>query len=78
MRLHFSAKSSDLNSISVDDDDGKEIFDHQGYVPTGLGVGADDYVEFSVDVETGKIVGWDASKVRERIAALSKEHKEEE
>lgn len=35
-----------------------EYIEHEGYVPSGSGVGRGDYVDFEVDSETGQIQNW--------------------
>jgi len=39
-------------------DDGKTIWEYEGYVPSGIGLGGGDYVKFEVDTETGQIQNW--------------------
>lgn len=46
-----SAKSSDLNYIFIGE---KE---HNGYVPTDMEIGKDDYLEFDYCLDCGKIQG---------------------
>ena len=57
--LSISAKSSDLNSISYKDKNGKvtEGKDYS-YVPHNIGIGGGDYVELDIDMETGQILNW--------------------
>jgi hypothetical protein len=57
--LSISAKSSDLNSISFKDKNGKitEGGDYS-YVPNNIGIGGGDYVELDIDMETGQILNW--------------------
>lgn len=57
--LRISAKSSDLNSISFMDKNGKvtEAGDYS-YVPYGIGIGGGDYVELDIDMQTGQILNW--------------------
>jgi len=51
--LHIQAHSCDCNHITFPN--GKE---HEGYVPKGLGIGADDGVDLKIDIDTGMVVGW--------------------
>jgi len=62
--LNLFAKSSDRNVITLPD--GTE---HEGYIPDGLGIGGGDYVELSIDIETGKVVGW-SDKHRQAVIDL--------
>lgn len=55
--LSVCAKCSDLFSgdIRIGDQVVKKF---DGYVPSNLGIGGGDYVEFQVDLETGQILDW--------------------
>ena len=76
--LHVQSHGRDCNSFRVvgapteKNGWGTTLIDHDGYVLGGLGMGPQggDDVEFSVDIETGKIIGWDAEAVKARIAEL--------
>ncbi len=50
--FEFSAKCSDLFDAATN------YGYYDGYVPSGLGIGGGDYISISVDIETGRIVGW--------------------
>lgn len=65
----LTAKSSDKNNIQIYDD-AVLAFDHEGYVLPDLGLGKGDYIELVVDVNTGKILGWDSYKVKQTIKKL--------
>lgn len=39
--------------------------DYDGYVPDNLGIGGGDYIDIEVDVETGRIIGWNTEAVKE-------------
>lgn len=54
--ISFSGKCSDLFS-AVLKKDGKVIGEYEGYVPDFLSRDS-DYVEMTVDLDTGKIIGW--------------------
>ena len=58
MKLMINAKCSDLCQSVIFDENGEVIKEKHGYVPEGLGVGGGDYVEFTVDLKTGKIENW--------------------
>lgn len=49
-----SAKCSDLCIISF----GHMNVEHTGYVPEWSQIGSDDYVEFEIELDTGKVVGF--------------------
>ena len=54
MKLIILAKCSDACSTGV-----PELgLEKNGYVPRGLGIGGGDYINFTVDTNTGKIEGW--------------------
>jgi hypothetical protein len=54
MKLKINAKCSDMCYTSV-----PELgLEKDGYVPNGLGIGGGDYIELTIDIETGKIDGW--------------------
>jgi hypothetical protein len=58
--------------MTIQDKNGKTILDHDGYVPDFF-FGGGDYIELTIDNETGKIEGWKPITV-EQI----KEYHEEE
>jgi hypothetical protein len=71
MLLVVSGKCSDLCFCTALDDDDKLMFDHDGYVPYGIGVGGGDYIELTIDVATGTIQGWNAKSVINVLQKLS-------
>ena len=54
MILHISGKVSDMFGMTTDDGS----IDYDGYVPHGIEIGGGDYINISIDMDTGKIVGW--------------------
>jgi hypothetical protein len=57
--LTITAKSSDLNSLSYKDKNGKVTEGKSySYVPYNIGIGGGDYVELDIDMETGQIQNW--------------------
>lgn len=58
--LKVCGKCCDCCSASLHDQDGEQIGkDWDNYVPMGMGLGDDpDYIDIEIDLETGKIVGW--------------------
>ncbi|MNI67733.1 hypothetical protein D3C73_1233800 [compost metagenome] len=53
------AKTRDACNVQVLDNDGDRIYHIDGdYVPYGFGIGGGDYLELTIDIETGKVVGW--------------------
>lgn len=49
----IGGKTSDMFFASTDE------YDFDGYVPRDLGIGGGDIIEIAIDIETGKIIGWD-------------------
>lgn len=64
--MAITAKCSDMCDISIFDD-AVIIHKIEGYVPKGLAIGGGDYIDLLINVETGKICGWNAEKVKEAI-----------
>lgn len=59
MLITISAKCSDRCHVTITDSNGKVTCEHDGYVPNELGLGGGDYIKFTIDNETGRIVGWE-------------------
>jgi len=55
-RISISAKCSDLCFVQLYDEEGNSVAVGEGYAPSFIGGG--DYVELSIDIKTGKIIGW--------------------
>lgn len=62
--LSIFAHSRDCNNITFPN--GAE---HEGYVPSDIGIGGSDDIEIEIDIDTGKIVGWDDS-LRDAVLAF--------
>ena len=59
MVLRICAKCSDLCWAELQDKDGKVLKNHDGYVPDFMpGQHYGDYVELTIDTETGQILNW--------------------
>lgn len=56
--LSISAKVSDLFSGVLLDENDRVIGSRDGYVPAIFNRGDNDYVDFDIDLQTGRIVGW--------------------
>ncbi|MNR56307.1 hypothetical protein D3C85_1768540 [compost metagenome] len=48
------------------------------YVPYGFGIGGGDYLELAIDVETGKVVGWDPEKFKHGVSEWLAANKEDD
>lgn len=59
--VYINSKVSDRFFCAIDD------FDFDGYVPKDIGIGGGDYLEFEIEISTGKIIGWDKDKFLEWI-----------
>lgn len=70
--ISIYAKCSDCCSASLKDQDGNEIQDHDGYVPSFMpGEHFGDYLILEIDLDTGKILNWKpptADQIEEWIA----------
>ena len=67
--ITVSGKCSDMCYFAVCDENGETVYEqHDGYVPSGCGVGGGDCVEMTIDIETGRIVGWNADRVKQGLA----------
>jgi hypothetical protein len=55
--ISVTAKCSDCFFLEGTTAEGENI-DYEGYVPHGLNIGAGDYLELTIDLETGKILNW--------------------
>ena len=57
--IQITAKCSDLFSAVLCEADGKPIAEYHGYVPEFMpGEHFGDYVELTIELETGKILNW--------------------
>ncbi len=71
--LNVSAKCSDCCFTELHDSEAKIRLSSDGYVPKGLGVGGGDYIEITIDVDTGKVVGWKPFTNEDAAAVLEDE-----
>lgn len=57
--IQIHAKCSDCCCATLLDQDGNEILDHDGYVPSFMpGEHYGDYIILDIDLDTGKILNW--------------------
>jgi hypothetical protein len=69
--LTISAKCSDLSNSSYKDKKGNVTKSNDySYVPRGINIGGGDYVELSIDTETGKILNWKPITDKKIILAI--------
>lgn len=50
--------SVDRNHFRFKDENGRTLFDKEGYVPSDLGIGGGDDIELEIDIKTGQILNW--------------------
>lgn len=55
--FEFTAKCSDMFDAATN------MGYYDGYVPYNLGIGGGDYISIQVDIETGRIIGWNKEAV---------------
>lgn len=56
--VFIAGKCSDLCDIQLINENDKLVESYDGYVPSNIGIGGGDYLEFQVDNATGKIIDW--------------------
>ncbi len=56
--ISFSAKCSDCFSMSVWNENDRQLASYQGYVPSFIPGEYGDYVAMKIDIETGRILNW--------------------
>ena len=71
--LYVTAHGRDCNNVLVQNAEGRMVLNHCGYIPLGMCIGGEDDLELTIDIETGTIVGWDAERVKLRLAELIEE-----
>ena len=67
--MSINAKCSDLCYVTLNDENGDELMEHDGYVPIFNNCGG-DYVDLTIDLETGKIIGW-TNPTKEKLFKLT-------
>jgi hypothetical protein len=60
--IKISAKCSDLFSMEIIDNKNNLINKYNGYVPKFITDRYGDFVEFEIDINTGKILNWNPDK----------------
>lgn len=61
LRVH--GKVSDMGTYNIADDDGN-VTEYEGYVPYNLCIGGGDYIDLTIDIDTGQVLNWDPEKVK--------------
>lgn len=57
--VHITAKCSDMCVTTIEDENGKLLAEHDGYVPSFMPEQHwGDYVILEIDIATGKILNW--------------------
>ena len=63
--LRLGGKASDMYYTEITDEEGNVLHEEDGYAPQIHSLCGGDYFELCVDVETGKIVGWNDESRRD-------------
>lgn len=71
--IKVTAKVSDMFSLTAHDENGSFVGEYQGYVPKEIFGYGGDYIELTIDLETGKIVGWKQPD-QEDVMSILKTH----
>lgn len=58
MQIYINSHHRDCFSMTISDDDGNRILDGDGYAPHIQNFSGGDDLDFIIDNETGKIIGW--------------------
>lgn len=56
--LTVCAKVSDCFGGELINENNEDVYHYDGYVPTDLGIGGGDYIEFKLNLDTGQIMNW--------------------
>ena len=70
MKLRISAKCSDMCSADLIDENYVVLATKDGYAPDIPNLCSGDYIDFEIDITTGKIVGWQPQTPEEIINAI--------
>lgn len=76
--IKISGKVSDMFSFTAHDEKGAFVGEYQGYVPEEIFGYGGDYIELTIDLETGKIVGWNKPDEEEVERLLLRNEENEE
>lgn len=76
--IKIGGKVSDMFDARIYDDNGVKILDYDGYVPDIPGIGGGDYINITIDLETGKIEDWEPMTAEEAKVAIVGEEEDED
>lgn len=65
--LAVAGKVSDMCDIRVIDLESNTLWQNTGDVPRNLGIGGGDYILLNIDIESGRILNWNAEIVKAAI-----------
>lgn len=71
--VKITGKVSDMFSLTAHNENGDFLGEYQGYVPKEIFGYGGDYIELTIDLETGKIVGWKQPD-QEDVMSILKTH----
>lgn len=71
--VKITGKVSDMFSLTAHNENGDFLGEYQGYVPKEIFGYGGDYIELTIDLGTGKIVGWKQPD-QEDVMSILKTH----
>lgn len=71
--VKITGKVSDIFSLTAHNENGDFLGEYQGYVPKEIFGYGGDYIELTIDLGTGKIVGWKQPD-QEDVMSILKTH----
>lgn len=74
--IKILGKCDDRFNMRFLDTNQSELGIYEGYVPSWVGLGGGDYINLTIDVNTGQIVGWN-EKIAREIRELHKNNEAE-
>lgn len=67
--IKMTCKVSDMFSFTAQNEEGAFVGEYQGYVPKEIFGYGGDYIDLTIDISTGKIIGW-KEPTQENINAI--------
>jgi hypothetical protein len=68
--LKITAKCTDRCWVEFQDTESEIGKERSGYVPRNIGIGGGDNVELTINIDTGKIIGWQPIDTDDIIESL--------
>lgn len=76
--IKMTGKVSDMFSFTAHDEKGAFVGEYEGYVPKEIFGYGGDYIELTIELATGKIIGWKEPDNEEVENLLKKDSEEDE